>query len=222
MSNIHYTIASNNSKTGPMLVTTTSADTCPKDCPFNGHGCYAQLGPILIHWRKVDNGERAKEWNDFLHAIRKQQKGSLWRMNQAGDLPGIDNHIDEDKLNDVIHANRGRCGFTYTHKALTETNKALIKDANDRGFTINLSANDLNDADEKASLGIAPVVVPISSKSEEWPTHTPGGKRVVVCPNSTKDLSCAECGLCQKVNRKSIVGFPAHGVRKRQVENIVK
>ena len=219
--NIHFTISSKNSKVGPMLVTTQSSDTCYSGCPFNGSGCYAHIGPIAIHWRKVDNGERDKGWNEFLKAVKSQQPGSLWRMSQAGDLPGVDGVIDADRLNDVVNANRRMKGFTYTHKPLTETNKALIKDANERGFTINLSANSLSDADEKAALGIGPVAVPIDSDPDNWPTHTPAGRRIVVCPHSTKGIKCTQCGLCQKAKRKSIVGFPAHGVAKRKVVDII-
>ena len=222
MSNIYFNISSRNSKTGPMLVTTQSQDTCPRSCPFNGSGCYAQMGPILIHWKKVNNGERAHEWNQFLQAVRKLQPGALWRMSQAGDLPGLDDEIDSEKLNQVIQANRKRKGFTFTHKALTAENQQLIKHANDNGFTINLSADSLSDADAKAELNIGPVVVPIHNDPAKWPTHTPNGRRIVVCLHSTKNLKCTECRLCAHANRKSIVGFPAHGVKKRQVEQVIE
>ena len=34
-------------------------------------------------------------------------------------------------------------GSTYTHKPLTPTNRALVREANENGFTVNLSANNL-------------------------------------------------------------------------------
>ena len=37
-----------------------------------------------------------------------------------------------------------------------------------------------------------------------------------VCPATYRDdISCATCGLCQRANRKVIVGFPAHGSRNK-------
>ena len=39
-------------------------------------------------------------------------------------------------------------GFTYTHKTNDANNFDKIKYANDNGFTINLSANNLKHADE--------------------------------------------------------------------------
>ena len=38
------------SKTGPIPVTTSSAETCPADCPFQSQGCYAKSGPFSFLW----------------------------------------------------------------------------------------------------------------------------------------------------------------------------
>jgi hypothetical protein len=219
---IHFTVASGNSKTGPMLVTTQSEDTCPTSCPLKGSGCYASYGPIKLHWDRVSSGERSKNWDSFLNAIRQQQKGAMWRLSQAGDLPGKGNRIDTRRLSQIVDANRGRKGFTYTHKPLTKTNQAAIKDANERGFTINLSADNLAEADKKAALGIAPVVVVVPENPAEWPKKTPEGRPVVVCLHTTKGLTCTQCGLCAVAGRKSIVAFPAHGTGKRRVEAVVR
>ena len=218
---IHFTVASGNSKTGPMLVTTQSEDTCPITCPFNGTGCYAQHGPLKWHWRRVSSGERSKNWQSFLDAIKKQQKGSLWRLSQAGDLPGYQGKIDKNKLQDIIDANKRMKGFTFTHKPMTKTNKELIKHANENGFTINLSADSLKDADKKAALNIGPVAVPIPSDPGQWPTHTPEGRKISVCLNVTKGLTCLQCGLCAVAKRQSVVGFPAHGTGFRKIEAVI-
>ena len=218
--NIHFTVSSGNRKTGPMLVTTQSEDTCP-DCPFKGAGCYANYGPIKMHWEQVTSGQRVKQWGEFLAAVMRQQSGSLWRMSAAGDLPGQGNRINRHKLGQVIEANRGFRGFTYTHKPLTEANREMIKQANDNGFTINLSADNLADADKKAALGIAPVVVPIPSDYNPEDLRTPEGRKVVVCLHDTHGLTCQQCGLCAVAGRKSIVGFPAHGTGKRKLEKAI-
>ncbi len=46
---------------------------------------------------------------------------------------------------------------------------------------------------------------------------TPDGNLVVICPNTTDNVTCKDCGLYQIATRKTIVGFPAHGVRKKTV-----
>ena len=219
---IHFTVASSNSKTGPMLVTTQSSDTCALSCPFNGTGCYAHYGPLKWHWDRVSSGERTKNWEDFLTAVKKQQKGSLWRLSQAGDLPHKDGKISKSKLQDIIDANKHMKGFTYTHHRVTlKHNREAIKHANEHGFTINLSADSLKEADKKAALGIGPVAVPIPSDPDQWPTHTPGGRKIIPCLHDTKQLSCVECGLCAVSGRKSIVGFAAHGSGKKKVEAVI-
>ena len=67
----HITKGSSNRKTGGMIVTTSSANTCPDNCPFkDGNGCYAYGGPLRIHWTKVSSGERGMEFEDFIVALK--------------------------------------------------------------------------------------------------------------------------------------------------------
>lgn len=47
----HFTRVSGNAKCGPIPVTTTSADSCPPTCSFKGNGCYAESGPLAMHWK---------------------------------------------------------------------------------------------------------------------------------------------------------------------------
>ena len=231
---IHFTPISANRKTGPIMVTTQSEDTCPPSCPFKGRGCYASSGgPLTGHWAKVSSGARQKSWEDFLAAVKGLWKGSLWRYGQAGDLPGVGNRIDVEKLREIVSANRGKCGYAYSHKPVLPRakstkpsqyvlrNREAIKEANANGFVINLSADSLKDADRKVALGIGPVAVVVSEDPAKWPRTTPAGHRVVICPNTTKGLTCAQCGLCAAAGRKSIVGLPAHSSGKRKVEAII-
>jgi hypothetical protein len=217
---ISYTYASRNSKTGPMFVTTQSEDTCPNACSLRGQGCYAKYGPLMLHWRKVSSGERDKGWDAFLSALRTLQKGSLWRMSQAGDLPGDADQLDTEKLTQIMEANKGLRGFTYTHYPVDEHNGPAIRAANEAGFTINLSADTLEEADRKAATGVGPVVVIMPSDPAEWPKETPAGRRVVPCLHTTKGLQCTQCGLCAVAGRKTIVGFAAHGSGKKKVQRV--
>jgi hypothetical protein len=212
---VHLSPKSANAKTGPIPVSTTSKATCPTDCAMRD-GCYAASGPLALHWNAVSNGTRGTDWQTFVDQIAALPDGQLWRHNQAGDLPGDGSTVDPVALGELVAANRGRRGFTYTHYRDSES-LAWVRHANAWGFTVNLSANDLSDADMLADTGAGPVVVVLSSDQTDN-TVTPSGRRVVVCPATQRDdVSCATCQLCQR-QRSTIVGFPAHGSRKRVID----
>jgi hypothetical protein len=164
----------------------------------------------------VSDGARGTDWATFCTSIASLPDGQLWRHNQAGDLPGDGHTVDPAALGALVHANRGRRGFTYSHYR-DNASLAWIRHANAWGFTVNLSANNLADADTLADTGAGPVVCVLPSDASEN-TRTPGGRRVVVCPATQRDdVSCATCQLCQR-QRDTIVGFPAHGTRKRVID----
>jgi hypothetical protein len=217
MTHTHLTPVSINRKTGPIPVSTTSADTCPPSCPFQGAGCYAEGGPLATHWRKVTDRARGDDWPAFCAKIAALPTGQLWRHNQAGDLPGKGNRIDLAALAALVAANRKRRGFTYTHKPMTNRNAAAVRAANDAGFTINLSANDLAHADALSETGAGPVVVVVPHDWNRRSATTPAGRPVRQCPATYRDdVTCATCGICQTM-RKAVIAFPAHGARKRTV-----
>lgn len=223
--NYHLTIKSANIKTGKIAVSTSSAKTCPPSCPLI-RKCYAASGPLELHWRKVTRGERGSAWRDFLDGIRKLPDGSPWRHNQAGDLAGRGDRINRRKLEELATAARHTRGWTYTHKPVlgisktTSRNRWAIAAAMRRGFAINLSANDLGNADALASLDLAPVVVLLPENSPET-VHTPAGRKVIVCPaQSRQGVTCSTCQLCAVKTRSVIVGFRAHGSRKKLAEAV--
>lgn len=219
---VSLTLESRNAKTGKIPVSTTTALTCPLSCPFNTAnegGCYASGGPLRIQWGKVTDGKAGMGWAAFCEAVAKLPEDQLWRHNQAGDLPGMGDEIDTGALLQLVMANTGKRGFTYTHKPMTPVNAHAVKQANDAGFTINLSANNLAHADELADLGIAPVVTVLPA-SQTTNTTTPKGRKVVVCPATVRDdVNCKTCGLCARL-RDAIIGFPAHGAAHRKANAI--
>lgn len=216
---------STNGKTGPMPVSSSDASTCPLTCPLRGRECYAAFGPIAWQWAKLKG-----DWRSFIAKVFQLPQGSLWRHNEKGDLAGAGNRIDRAKLRELVRANQGKRGFTYTHKpmlggqaarSVVVQNRAAVKEANAGGFTINLSADNLRQADQLARLGIAPVVaiVPMDQKEN---CLTPEGRRVVICPHPKTGRKCMDCSLCQWSNRKVIIGLPAHGTLKRQLSKRTK
>lgn len=217
----HITLKSGNNKTGFMPVTTSSRDTCPDACPLKGNGCYAESGPLALHWRKVTNGERGLNWAEFVQSIRSLPRGILWRHNQAGDLPGIGDSVDVPMMFDLIAANKGKRGFTYTHKPMTVGNQTIVQIANTSGFTINLSANSLHHADQLKGLDVGPVVVVVPRDTAKV-SFTPAGNKVVVCPAQSSDrVTCASCGLCAVAKRDYVIGFRAHGSQAKKAEQVV-
>ena len=74
MTYYHLTKKSTNRKTGPMPIVTSSQRTCPDNCPFkrtNNGGCYANGGPLRLHWDKITRGERGVEFAGLLKILRE-------------------------------------------------------------------------------------------------------------------------------------------------------
>lgn len=219
-----FTRVSQNSKTGPIPVTMSHKGTCPNACPLKGSGCYAESGHTNIHWNNISTGKRGIEWAELIEEIRSIRKGQLYRFNVAGDLPSNDaEHIDAGRMLELVNASKHAQGFTYTHYDPSKgDNAAIIDSANNKGFTVNLSANSPEHADQLASLNIGPVVTLLPEDAATL-THTPAGRPIVVCPAVTKpdQIQCFNCGLCAKVDRRSIVGFPVHGTSKKKAQRVI-
>lgn len=215
----HLSLKSDNAKTGKMPVSTTSKRSCPLHCPLAKNGCYAEGGKLNLHWQLVTDGERGTLLPEFCDKIRALPDGTLWRHNQAGDLPSQDRQrLDGEQVKAIVEANRGKRGFTYCHYLPSDGDNAqIIKHANDKGFTVNLSADNLAEADQFKSLGIGPVTV-IVPKEQKTNFRTPAGNLVVICPYETKGVQCKRCKLCAWPEREVIVAFPVHGPSAKKAE----
>ena len=220
-----FTRVSSNSKTGPIPTTVSDKSTCPSVCPLKGSGCYAELGMVGLLWNNVSKGKYSGSWGELMGNIASLPKGQLWRHNVAGDLPIVNNQygesINPDSAEDLIRANKGKKGFTYTHHDVLGNafNRHIVNRMNQQGFTVNLSANDLTHADQLKALNIGPVVT-IMPEDCEKVTKTPAGNTVVQCPATYNDsIQCSTCGICQK-QREAIIGFPVHGSRKKKAHAV--
>jgi hypothetical protein len=220
---VALTMVSSNTKTGPIPTTTSDRATCPTTCPFYDKGCYAKSGPQAIHWRKVSNAERGFAWDEFVNQIRKIAKNQIWRHNVSGDLQHNDGNIDYKKLRQLIMANKGRRGFTYTHHKLNEHNIVSLQNANMMGFTINASCESIEEADRVMTEHEIPAVAVVNSEKTDRFYTTSSGRKVVTCPAALfpGKVTCATCGLCQKADRNFVIAFPSHGNAKRTVNEIV-
>lgn len=228
----HLTVKSTNRKTGKIPVSTSSQKTCPDSCQLK-KVCYADVGCLKWHWDKVSNGtqKNLSNWEGFVEKIGALPKDQLWRHNQAGDLVGKKDVICAYSLDDLIEANKGKRGFTYTHYPIIKEqykgnesneangivgfNKLCVQRANDGGFTVNVSADNLEIAEKLFNEGLPTVSV----VSEDAPAKgkTKNGIPYIVCPAQVKEgVTCHSCGLCQKSQRKAIIAFQVHGTHKGQ------
>src|SRR4051794_12373981 len=139
---IYWTARSVNKKTGPIPVSTTSAETCPSACPLMKSGCYAKGGNVGILWHALTRHgpnaswkhgasmARSIDWTGLCERVAALSEGTLWRHNQAGDLPHRKQRIMRGRLMALVRANRGRRGWTYTHHIMSAWNAALVAYAN--------------------------------------------------------------------------------------------
>lgn len=214
----HLTVTSKNAKTGPIAVTTSSKDTCPDICPLKKKGCYADNGPLQLHWELITQQKRGVSFDDFLILLLKLKRFSELRYGQAGDLPKIKDDtdtIDSDKLARLtaVIKQRKLKAYAYTHFPVMHhiANQNAIKHANINGFTINLSANNISEVDNLLALKIAPVAV-IMNPNAKKVSFTDQGNKIVICPAQTNEKTrCVDCMLCQKHDRSFSIGFYPHG-----------
>jgi hypothetical protein len=209
---------SGNRKTGAIPQTYNSESTCAPSCKHYRTTCYAETFHTRLAWNRVD--EQGIELDQLTRSIELLPDNQLWRFGVAGDLPGRGETVDAYALGQIVKANKGRRGFAYTHKHNAQAIK-WARHATAWGFTVNLSADDAGHADQLAKHGLpVAVMVPMDTPKHSM---TPEGRYILVCPAQTTDnITCATCGLCQRADRTSIIGFRAHGMRANQADRIAR
>jgi hypothetical protein len=220
----HLTTKSSNAKTGPIAVSTTSQDSCPIDCPLATSGCYAKSGPLKLHWDKVSAGPwidkpRGTDLMSFCDSLRQLPGGSLFRHNQAGDLPHKDGTIDHISLTLIAKACHSQrlTAWTYTHHDVSNShNLDSIAVSIGLGLTVNVSAHSQDHAAACHKKGLPSVcIVPRGETRKHW-EHD--GVKFLVCPAQTSEKTCSECKLCAISDRSCVVAFKAHGTQAKKVE----
>lgn len=228
---VHLTPKSKNRKVGEIPVSTTESSSCPKECShLQDNTCYAKFGPLGMHWKNVDKRNRGDNWTAFCNRVSRFILNQLWRHDQAGDFPknkrskSTYDEMNRSKCLQLAKAAKHTRGWTYTHYDMrSEHNRSAVKEMNEiGGLVVNLSANSLAHADELYQLNIGPVVCGLPADAPHRGNKTPGGLPIVVCPAQTQEnMTCEQCKLCQKVERKSIVGFLAHGTAIKRLSTIL-
>ena len=214
---IKYSLSAGNSKTGAMLLVRSPRSTCPDSCGLKGNGCYAENFPLVLHWMKQDTV--GVDFATVLYAVRTLPKDSIWRLFEAGDFePSPENPelISSQQVISLLAANKDKRGFGYTHYPVLP-NLEVLQLMNSSGLTINASADSLEQAGAYFSLGLPTVVV----VAENFPKDIViDGLRIIVCPNQSTPSkpTCLQCQMCAKPNRDYVIGFRAHGTKKRKIK----
>jgi hypothetical protein len=226
------TRSSANKKTGPMAVSMTDRSSCPDACPMREKGCFANGWPLSLHWDRLP--ETGLTQKQFERALRKLPWYSLWRHDQAGDLPGEGDNIDREALLGIIEAadSRGVKGATYSHKPLEHgDNLAILREIRVRGLVVNVSANSPAHLDQLMRLAPDLEYAALIPEEAGKVTLTEDGNKIVWCPAQWMKLkgvklTCADCGngrpLCWRRDRNYAIGFKAHGPWKRWVEAMIR
>ena len=188
--------------------------SCPVSCALLNAGCYAQSGPVALQQRGRVGSDDGSIYRDAVLAL---PVGAIVRLHVSGDvmLPVSEFGsmvVDVAYLDAIVAVAHERPDITfygYTHAWRLIDRSRYVWPSN---LTLNASADTVADAREAVALG--------------WPTTTvvasdTAWRRdgdLVVCPNQTVGLSCAQCMLCAKPERKLTVAFKAHGTGKRRVD----
>lgn len=225
--NFSITENSHNRKTGPITVLKSEmVATCPDSCSWKKNGCYAKYGPITIAWSKINKS--GISLNEVCLKIKKLPRKSLLRLFESGDLPGNGKYrLYKDACIQLAKSCKSVVAFGYSHYRPNKHNLPIFMEIA-KYCTINLSVDNLKQADEMIKTGLP--VVTVVPKDSPSVFYTEGGNKVVVCPFEQvkkdengnivkrKVENCMTCAsgsgkgpLCAWQKRDFIIGFKPHG-----------
>jgi hypothetical protein len=94
-----------------------------------------------------------------------------------------------------------------------------VKAAVAKGFTVNLSGNNVEHADRLARTGLPVATVVAPGAPARF--LTPAGNKVVICPaQRSETTTCATCRLCSRADRGFMIGFLPHGTGAKKVSAV--
>lgn len=171
--------------------------TCPQDCKMlDTNDCYAMKGPT--HFQAKKAGAEKTDGATILEYLLHLPPHQKIRHHVSGDA-FMEDELDRRYLAGLFMGHLVRDdlrGWTYTHGW-----ERFERPINLDSLTINASCDTPEEAARAYREGW-PVTVVI-----EEPVDEIDGINVVVCPYETHGVTCAECMLCEKANRNSIIGF---------------
>lgn len=211
---------SKNTKTGNIPQTYTEKGSCPTSCPFHGRGCYGEDYYTNMAWNRCST--HGLNLEQLCAAVLKLEPGTLLRHNVAGDMaiPGTGRlNLDlVSRLSEIFWV-AGVQAYTYTHCELGRLEGYCLRVARNSGFTVNASCETTQECDKAIDLGVPAVIACVNA--EHVPAATPKGRRIVICPNQIKGVTCKSCKLCARGNREVVVALLAHGIRRKKAREAI-
>lgn len=207
------TQVSHNKKTGPIAVSSTGWSSCPPTCGAR-EICYAKKGyHTRLHGDKITRQERGVPPEQFIREVAALPPGTLFRHNVSGDLWHREGMLSRNLLRHLTEATQHlKAAWTYTHHRPNSLNQVAIRTANRNGFTVNISADDLDSAVNFKRRGY-PVVCVVKDMPESF-AHK--GVTFIRCPHQVDGgkTQCMGCGdgqpLCSRADRSFIIAFEEH------------
>jgi len=207
-----------NDKIGPVSTTYTTQESCDSSCPHYGNGCYAEVGMVAIHGRKLNNAYNGQTPETIAIEEAKAISGLSGnldlRVHTVGDCktPEAARIVSEAMRSHRKKA--GRKAWTYTHA----WRKVGVE--NWQGESVLASVETVSDAKEAMQAGY-----PVAIVVEEFDSTKPyikDGIKILPCPAQvTKGKQCVNCRACMNgdslLRTQTVIGFVPHGSQKKKV-----
>lgn len=215
---------SGNSKTGFVGATYRKVgETCPSTCShLVSKGCYALTSFTGLHQREATRDPfDGMTYFNFIQTLAVSPKklakiGSTVRLHVSGDF-FYNDEIDTQYVNGVKLAHEtfpGVLGYTYTHR-FTDFGTYEFPD----NLVVNASCDTVEDIHAAQAAGWPTVTTTNATDTRKrWEQD---GITFLACPAQTAGLTCAQCRLCMKKDRKFTIAFRAHGATKNKVKDVV-
>jgi hypothetical protein len=200
------------------------ANTCPKSCPLQDSGCYAQFGHTNIHVKRAD---KVTAGMTPLQAA-KLEANAINASFKGGDIPqdgtkggrDLRLHVSGDcktkgaakalaKAGDKWYERGGGAIWCYTH--------AWEKVERDNWGEVSIlaSVEDPTQTKLAKAQGYASAIVVQTFPSEKAFKVEESDVSWIPCPQQTKGVSCSDCRLCFNADRLRDndmgIAFAVHG-----------
>lgn len=213
---------SKNAKVGLASATYVSVEaSCPTDCAQRDAGCYAQMGNVGIHVRRMDRSSTEQHKKNariaanaeaklLQAAIAKNEHTLPLRLHVSGDC----RTPSAAKIVSSAASRWKNRVWTYTHSWKRVPRSAWGK------VSVLASVDCPADIPKAVERGYAPaIIVPEHTSPRAQEMY---GVKFIPCPAQTKEhVNCVSCGLCLNANRLHKDGFgisfAAHGPAKTKL-----
>ena len=195
--------------------------SCPSSCKLKGQGCYAMVGNVGIHSKKLEDGKAtalqvAKEEAEAIKNSHKGKKifGNFLRLHVSGDARTTSAVSVLVQAVRAWQARGGALAWSYTHAWRS------VKRETWQQISVLASIDSFSEAKEAKLQGYTPAIV--VSHFENDKAFFKNDTKWIPCPAQTKDnVTCSSCKLC--LNDKKLkqinagIAFSAHGVLKNKI-----